>query len=195
MPLSLDGERVRFMRNIYFVRHSIQDLSVQDDASAPLTKAGNVLAKELTRLFINKSITAIYSSPYARAFQTVLPTAEKLDLIIDTHADLRERQAIWRVDWQEHLANLWQDFELKADGEESFADVERRIVPAFQQIYDDTEGDIIITGHGTALSVLFHHLTHGQFTFSDWQNMNMPDVYIGHFSDKNVFVGLEKIAR
>ena len=61
------------MRSIYFIRHSIRDFTVREDKEVPLTAEGVVLAEKLTPFFINKEITAIYSSTYLRAVQTAKP--------------------------------------------------------------------------------------------------------------------------
>ncbi|MEX0380642.1 histidine phosphatase family protein [Leuconostoc sp. MS02] len=172
---------MKMITNVYFIRHSIRDMAIQDDRSAPLTKAGYLLAEGLTSLFKEVQITAIYSSPYNRARQTVQPTATLLNLPIITVDDLRERRTIPCQDWEAHLQRLWTDFNLSWQGEESLMAVSNRVVAAFKTILSSKSGDFIIASHGTALAVLFHALTDGQFTFEDWQKMSMPEVYVAQF--------------
>lgn len=182
------------MRKIYFVRHSVRDAKIKDDYSAPLTIEGKQLAHDLVGYFVDKNIKAIYSSPYQRALQTIEPTATTLGIEINLNAELRERQTNDQIDWQNHLEKLWQNFYFKTVGEESLATVQQRMKTAFYQIIDESSGEIIITSHGTALSLLFHYLTSGYFNFIDWQKMEMPDVYIGLFDENNQCISLTKEA-
>lgn len=180
------------MRKIYFIRHSIRDQTVTDDQSAPLTKQGQLLAQGLVDQFADCPVTAIYSSPYLRAMQTVAPLAASLALPIFPVPAFRERQTIARPDWIAHLENLWLDFSLQAQGEESLAEVQARVVPAYEKILRDIPDNLIIAGHGTALAVLFHAITDGQFTFEDWQKMVMPDCYLATY-DHQVLTSFEHI--
>ncbi|WP_407152840.1 histidine phosphatase family protein [Leuconostoc mesenteroides] len=136
--------------------------------------------------FVDKNIKAIYSSPYQRALQTIEPTATTLGIEINLNAALRERQTNDQIDWQ--------NFYFKTAGEESLATVQQRMKTAFYQIIDESSGEIFITSHGTALSLLFHYLTSGYFNFIDWQKMEMPDVYIGLFDENNQCISLTKEA-
>lgn len=174
------------MRKIYFIRHSIRNQAIIDDATAPLTTTGHQLAKKLAGKFENVSVAAIYASPFLRAVQTVEPLAHQLHLPIITIPELRERQTQQRSDWLTHLQLLWHDFSQHDEDEESLAAVRERIVPAYQQILHDSTGDLVIASHGTALAVLFNDLTNGQFTFTDWQEMTMPDCYKATYEDNQL---------
>jgi 2,3-bisphosphoglycerate-dependent phosphoglycerate mutase len=52
------------MTQLYFVRHSVPDLSIKDDLKRPLTKNGIDKANELVGIFDNIKIDCIFSSPY-----------------------------------------------------------------------------------------------------------------------------------
>lgn len=169
------------MRKIYFIRHSIRDQAIIDDATAPLTAVGHQLADKLVKQFEDISVAAIYSSPFLRAVQTVEPLSSQLDLPIMTMAALRERQTRQRFDWLAHLQMLWTDFSQHDEDEESLSAVRERIVPTYQKILYDSTGNLVIASHGTALAVLFNDITNGQFTFADWQEMTMPDCYVATY--------------
>ncbi|MCW6680336.1 phosphoglycerate mutase family protein [Aerococcaceae bacterium NML130460] len=55
------------MTTIYFVRHSIRDISVRNSVTAPLTPKGRELARQLADFFVDKDITAIHCSPLINA--------------------------------------------------------------------------------------------------------------------------------
>lgn len=181
------------MKKIYFVRHSIRDKRIEDDRQAPLTQRGRELADQLSRYFQDKRIQSIYSSPYLRALETIQPTAESLQLAIIKSEMLRERQSSWQADWQKHLQYLWTDFHCQFPNEESLAQVQKRMVTFFADPIRSNNNNMIICSHGTALSLLFNHLTAGQFSFEDWQSMNMPEVYLLTLSSDDQFIGLKKI--
>ena len=49
------------MTHIYFIRHSIPDLSIKDE-TRPLSKEGLIKAKELVNIFQNLHIDDMFSS-------------------------------------------------------------------------------------------------------------------------------------
>ncbi|MFT8916350.1 MAG: histidine phosphatase family protein [Oenococcus sp.] len=181
------------MKRIYFVRHSIRDNRIKNDRKAPLTQQGKKLADALSSYFQDKQIQSIYSSPYLRALETIQPTAKSLQLPITQSEMLRERQSSWQTNWQQHLQSLWADFQCQFPNEENMAQVQKRMVAFFAEAIRSADNNMIICSHGTALSMLFNHLTAGQFSFKDWQSMNMPEVYLLTLSSNDRFVTLEKI--
>lgn len=51
-----------------------------------------------------------------------------------------------------------------------------------------SKGDIIISSHGNALACLFHKFTEGNFSYTDFQKMQMPDMFATHFDDENKII-------
>ncbi|WP_114602871.1 histidine phosphatase family protein [Staphylococcus sp. EZ-P03] len=165
---------------IYFVRHSLRDNSVKEDAIAPLTREGLKKAEELAFYFEDKNIEQIYASPYRRVMDTVLPTAQRLKLSINKDEGLRERKiGRWVEDFYEFAEKQWQDFDYKLENGESLNEVQNRIVQTYHQIIENNEAEtLLICGHGTALSLLFNHLTNGRFGHKDFLQMKMPSIYL-----------------
>ena len=98
------------MKNTYyFIRHA-HSIYTPDEINRPLSDKGQASLAQLDFL-ADKSITAIYSSPYCRAIQTVEPFAQSLKLAIQTDKRLIERklssQAITDQDFEEALMKLW----------------------------------------------------------------------------------------
>ncbi|MCR8969348.1 histidine phosphatase family protein [Facklamia sp. 7083-14-GEN3] len=144
------------MRKIYLVRHSIRDLTVKNE-QAPLTDEGKKLAEKLASFFEEKEISEIYSSPYLRVKQTIEPTAERLDLKIFYQKDLRERTiGEWVEDFPSFSQNQWNNFNYKLTTGESLNEVSHRVLSCFEEIIEQSQGNIIIASHGTALSVLMN---------------------------------------
>lgn len=179
------------MQTVFFVRHSIRDLSYQIDETAPLTRLGHQRAQELVPFFNSYSLTAIFSSPYLRTLSTIQPLAAARQLPIQkVPAFIERRVGTWVDDFPRFAHHQWQDFDYALPEGESLHDVKHRIVPAFQDLLAKTPGNFLICGHGTALSVLFHHLTEGAFGYPEFQEMPMPAIYQGSFSAQQKLLSL-----
>lgn len=165
---------------IYFVRHSLRDNSVKEDVIAPLTAEGLKKAETLASFFEDKNIEQVYASPYRRVMETVLPTAQKLKLLINKDEGLRERKiGRWVEDFYGFAERQWQDFDFKLENGESLNEVQNRIVQTYHHIIENNEVQtLLICGHGTAMSLLFNHLTNGEFDYEDFLQMKMPSIYL-----------------
>lgn len=180
------------MKTIYFLRHSIRDTTVHHE-QAPLTTEGQLLAQAISRSFLDKNITQIYSSPFQRTLDTVQPTAEKLGLPIQKLDWFQERKVgAWLADFDTFAQKQWYDFDYKEINGESLNDVKKRILPPFKNLLKGFDEKTLICGHGTALSVLFHELTTGAFHYQDFKEMAMPDLYELTFQ-KETLVQFKKV--
>ncbi|QHW36890.1 histidine phosphatase family protein [Staphylococcus ursi] len=166
------------VKTVYFVRHATRDHTVKSD-TAPLSEIGRREAERLVDWFEGKCIDAIYSSPYARTIETVVPLASVANLDIQIVEGLRERViGEWVDDFYTYAAKQWMNFDYRLHGGESLKHVQQHIVPSFQDILSQETGEtIVISGHGTSLAVLFHSLTDGAFAYEQFKQMTMPDVY------------------
>lgn len=175
------------MSKLYFIRHSIRDISYRHDESAPLTEDGVRLALDLVEIFKNKEIVQIYSSPFKRALDTVKPIAEDKGLKIEIVDNFYERTVgDWIDNFSEFAERQWKDFDYKLENGESLNEVKQRIVPAFEDIINKSEGDLIICGHGTSFSVLFHEITNGKFGYKQFSEMQMPDVFVHEIGSTSI---------
>lgn len=181
------------MKQIYFIRHSIRDTSIQDDLTAPLTLKGQQLAEELKRIINLEYVDKIYSSPCVRAVQTVEPISESISKPIVIKENLREREINeWLIDFDEFAKKQWDDKNFKTNCGESLVEVRKRAVTCFEEIVTDSSQKVVISSHGTFLACLFHELTSGQFAYLDFLNMTQPDVYLGLFDEKNQLIELKR---
>ena len=143
--------RIRAMKTIILIRHSepIKDRTMPT-AELPLSEQGHLRARELFSLDVFRSVDAVYSSPYRRAYST----AEKLHKPLNVDARLRERElgnpdtlnaAFWNRQYEDH--------DYKNDGGESLNDVRERMTSAIHEIMAAMQdGDTVaVISHAAAI--------------------------------------------
>ena len=176
------------MTHIYFVRHAQKDLTNHDDATRSLTEKGHRDAALVTAYLADKTIDAVYSSPYCRAVDTIRPFAEKYGHTIRMDAEFREREInVWFEDFLSFAEKQWQDFDYKTETGESLNMVSRRIAGALDRILEAEAGrNVVIGGHGTAICMAIRRYR-PNFGFEDFMQMREKMPWIVHmaFDGKN----------
>ncbi|SHI20331.1 histidine phosphatase family protein [Sporanaerobacter acetigenes] len=171
---------------IYFVRHAEPDFSIKDDLTRPLTEQGVADAKKVTNALMNRDITAIYSSTYKRAIDTIKDFAENSGLEIITNNDFCERKVgEWVEDFRGFSEKQWQDFDFKLLGGESLREVQERNVTALFNVIRNNFGENVVIGtHGTALSTIINYFN-SNFEYADfWRIVDkMPYILCFIFND------------
>ena len=139
------------MKTIILVRHSepIKDRTIPTE-ELPLSEQGHIKAQELFSLDIFRSVEAVYTSPYRRAYST----AEKLNkrLLVDDR--LRERELgnpetlnaeFWNRQYEDHNYK-------NVDGE-SLNDTKERMTSAINEIISMIQnGDTVaVVSHAAAI--------------------------------------------
>ncbi len=147
-----------------------------------LSALGEEQVKRLTEYLKQFHIDEIYSSDLCRAYNTVLPTAERLGLQIHKREGLRE---IYAGEWEK---TSFTDLPVKfpetywtfqndignahPDGGESIADVFARIKETTEQILAENDGKTVLIGtHATVIRVmncLWHNDTLRNLQKYDW---------------------------
>jgi 2,3-bisphosphoglycerate-dependent phosphoglycerate mutase len=173
---------------IVLVRHA---LSVQPsengpaEFSRPLTPEGLHQADELVDPLSALRPAAIWSSPYLRAVQTVLPTAQALGLSLRKHEDLREWEdgLAFTNDWISHYEQSWADPSMTRPGGESLEQVTARAVRVIRTLAASFPGQLVLAaGHGTLIT----RALYGFGAPTDWtfaQRMPLPAIYRLQFAD------------
>ncbi len=165
------------MTVIYFVRHAHADWL--PDEQRPLSPRGSGDACKIATLLHAKPITAIYSSPARRAFQTVEPLGARLRLSICTIADLRERELSQTpvANFMAAVQQTWNNPTYALAGGESNRVAQQRGVKVVELLMrHHAHEHIAIATHGNLLALILQHYdTSVDFTF--WQSLTMPDVY------------------
>jgi 2,3-bisphosphoglycerate-dependent phosphoglycerate mutase len=123
-----------------------------DELRRPLAPAGLLQAQELTETLTALRPTAVWSSPYRRAVQTVEPAARALDLAVLTRWDLREwdHGLAFTPDWIPHYEHSWADPAFARPDGESLDHLTRRAVDAVRALATQHAGERVLVGsHGT----------------------------------------------
>jgi 2,3-bisphosphoglycerate-dependent phosphoglycerate mutase len=169
--------------DVLLVRHAeplpVGTPDILDD-DRPLTDSGRASARELAEELDGWEITAIYSSPYARAVETVTVLADRRGMRVQLLADLRERQLSGELHdaWQESLARSWTDFDFVMPGGESGRAAQRRAIATLDLLRarHPDGGRLVLGSHGNLISLILHALEPGiGFDFN--MAMPMPALY------------------
>lgn len=132
----------------------------------PLDEIGTSQAQSITKYIAeNYNVDSIYSSDLLRAYETVKPLADKLCLEVNKDEKIREVDVgKWQGMLIEAVKNQFpEQFEAyrtkpgltKFDDGESFEDVMRRGMSAFEKIAQENEGKTVVVGtHGGVIRVM-----------------------------------------
>jgi len=184
---------------IYYVRHA-QPLrsadSIYTDRTYPLTEKGLEDRKLVTEFLQDKNIDVILSSPFKRAVDTVAEFAEQFNHNIELIEDFRERAItdkwIGIEEFMIYARKQWEDFTYKLPKGESIAEVQGRNLAALANVLQKHRGkNIVIGGHGMALSTLLHHY---DSSFCPEQHIDMPMPWVVKMVfDGSAMMAMEKI--
>jgi 2,3-bisphosphoglycerate-dependent phosphoglycerate mutase len=145
---------------------------------APLTAKGFDDARELAQRLATLGVEAVYSSPYARAVQTIEPFAARQALPINIEPRLRERllSAEALDDWLDHVRLSFDNLDHRAPGGETLREAQMRGLAALQRVFDDGAASAAVVSHGNLLSSLLHRMD-PRFGFEAWRAMPNPALY------------------
>ena len=134
---------------------------VHDD-DRPLTDDGRSAADDLATELDGWEVTAIYSSPYARAVQTVAVLAERRGLPVQLIDDLRERRLSTEPhdEWRVTLERSWSDADFELPGGESSRTAQRRAIAILDLLRTRHAdgGRIVLGSHGNLISLILQAL-------------------------------------
>ncbi len=147
------------MTSIYFVRHAQPDYKFKNTSDRPLTNEGLQDRLKAADVLEKIDISAIYSSPYKRAYDTVLPLAERLGLEIVVDSRLRERLSGDVVgDFLDFTRRQWRNFTFKTKVGECLQEVQERNIEAVKAILAAHPNQNVVVGtHGTSLSTIINY--------------------------------------
>ena len=151
--------------DVLLVRHAepvaIGTPDVADD-DRPLTESGRSAAEELAAELDEWEVTAIYSSPYARAVETVSVLAQRRGIGVQLIDDLRERRLSLEPhdEWQDSLQRSWTDPDFALPGAESGRDAQRRAIAILDllRVRHPDGGRLVIGSHGNLISLILQAL-------------------------------------
>ena len=165
------------MTTVYFIRHAESDISVRDPQTRPLTPKGLKDRLLVTEFLQDKNISAVYSSPFKRAVDTVSDFAGRYGYKIFEVYDLRERLSdgnsslMEKKDFFAFIKKQWDDFSFTLSDGECLNAVQKRNIDALNEILIQSENKNIAIGtHGTALSTIINHYDKS-YGFDDFMSM------------------------
>jgi 2,3-bisphosphoglycerate-dependent phosphoglycerate mutase len=151
-----------------------------DDDDRPLSDAGRLAADELASELEAYTVTAIYSSPFPRALETVAPIARGRGMEIQLLADLRERRLSPEPmdDWRTALERAWTDADFAPPGGETGRDAQRRAVAILDLLRSrhPDGGRLVLGSHGNLISLILQALE-PDVDFAFHMAMPTPAVY------------------
>jgi 2,3-bisphosphoglycerate-dependent phosphoglycerate mutase len=162
--------------SIILVRHAqTMGQGSQDDLTADGRRAAAQLVPRLEGL----GVDAIFSSPYLRAINTVVPCATNLGQPVQIIDDLRERVLSGAAlpDWQDHLRYSFIDRDYVLPGGESMRQTEARALTALRRISDAGHKLPVVASHGGLIASLLSGID-PHFGFDDWAALANPDLFI-----------------
>lgn len=160
---------------LYLVRHC-QATGQEPDAS--LTEIGQQQAIALASWLNDVSIGRIISSPFVRAYQSIVPLSEDLGLTIEIDDRLVERvlSPVPLDYWRQRLAETFIDLDLSFGGGESSHTAMMRGVSVVNQAMQQTTGSIVLVTHGNLMTLILKHFNK-QVGYAEWENLQNPDIY------------------
>jgi 2,3-bisphosphoglycerate-dependent phosphoglycerate mutase len=169
--------------DVILVRHAepmpFHTRDVLDD-DRPLTDAGRAAAQELAAELDGWEISAVYSSPYERAVETMTILADRRGLEVQLLDDLRERRLSVEPTeaWRDSLARSWTDADFALPGAESGRDAQRRAIGTLDllRVRHPDGGRLVIGSHGNLISLVLQALEPG-VGFDFHMAMPTPAVY------------------
>lgn len=171
---------------LYLVRHC---QATGQEPDAPLTELGKQQAISLADRFRKVPIGRIISSPFTRAYQSVMPLSERLGLTVEVDERLIERvlSPVPLDNWRKRLAETFVDLDLSFEGGESSRIAMTRGVAAVHQAIQETTNSVIIVTHGNLMTLILKYFDE-QIGYAEWEKLQNPDVYRVNFSSEGTSV-------
>lgn len=175
------------MTKIFYVRHAEPNYHNHDDATRELSPKGMLDRKLVTQFLLDKEIDIAVSSPFKRAIDTIQEFTDLADLEIEIIEEFRERKvdSVWIDDFESFTRNQWRDFSFKLSDGECLQEVQKRNIAALLRLIEKYRGkNIVIGGHGTALSTILNYYD-ASFGYKSFANMKekMPWIVELHFDN------------
>jgi 2,3-bisphosphoglycerate-dependent phosphoglycerate mutase len=163
------------VRRLFLVRHCE---SMGQEASAPLTTAGQTQAVHLADHLEMLGVDLLVSSPYTRAQQSIAPLAQRLGLPVESDARLAERvlSAEPLAHWREAIEQTFVDLDLVWPGGESSRTAMARGRAAIDALLARPERVMVAVTHGNLMTLVLRSFE-PQCGFQTWEHLSNPDVY------------------
>ena len=151
------------------------------DNERGLSAEGQRAAADLAARLHMAPITAIYSSPYRRAIETVEPLAARLELQVRVRDDLAERWLADRIleeeEWLDAYRRTWDDIDLRPQGGEARRTTQDRALAALADLRRQHAGEtVVVSSHGGLIGCLLRAMDE-DMAFERALEMPMPALF------------------
>lgn len=159
---------------VYLIRHAhVEPMNDRHASLWSLSARGEEQAQAVAALPFWSQITAIYSSPEAKAQGTVAPTGKPIT-ILEELGEL-DRPVGLIADYQAAVAACFAEPSRSVNGWEPAGQVQRRIQQAVARCVEGAAGPIAIVSHGLAFSLFLAGLAGKPApTIAEWRAIPMP---------------------
>ena len=165
------------MSTFYLVRHAHTDWTPDENRS--LSAQGSEDANRVANTLSEYPISAIYSSPERRAYQTISPLTRRLHLSIHMELDLQERRLGDGVfeDFFKAVEETWRNPTFAHPGGESNVIAQKRGIAVVQQLLVKHPAQhIVISTHGNLMALVLQ-IFDPSVDFMFWKSLTLPDIY------------------
>ena len=186
-------------KKIYLVRHGKAAMDGLD-RERNLDEDGKVqaisLCKKIKEKFKERKIK-IFSSPFARAMQTIENLSQDMDIKIQQTASLEEIKMGKDPQLNKHqiIEKMWADDNFKTENGVSQLKHVSIIKGELDKIFNDfynNEYDLILVSHGNSIGIILKYFFDIKFTFEDWKKISMPDMYYLEFNNENKIINYKR---
>ncbi len=194
-------------KKLYLIRHGKASME-GSDRERVLDEDGIIqatsLCKKIKNQFKDKQIRLI-SSPFRRAVQTIEKLSEDFKVDIEQNSSLEEIKIgkDEKISKHQIIEKMWSDENFKVLNGSSQLEHVNNIKTELNKILKDfyeNEYNLILVSHGNTIGIVLKYFLSQKFTFNDWKNISMPDMYSVSFDENNKVVefkrdveGIEKI--
>ena len=194
-------------KKLFLIRHGKAEME-GSDRERILDKDGIIqaisLCKKIKSQFQDKSVRLI-SSPFKRAIQTIEKLSEDFHVKIEENSSLEEINIGKDKNLSKHeiIKKMWDDENFKVENGSSQSDHIEQIKVELNKILNDfyeKDYNLILVSHGNSIGIILKYFLNQKFTFDDWKNISMPDMYSVSFDENNKVIdfqrdveGIEKI--
>jgi 2,3-bisphosphoglycerate-dependent phosphoglycerate mutase len=171
------------MITFYLVRHAHAVFT--PDENRPLSAQGYQDAHRVADILQKYPIDSIYSSPFRRAHQTIIPLAIRLSLQVHIMLDLCERRLgnTSTEDFFKSVGETWRNPSFAYPEGESNAAAQERGMGVVHRVQKELfAGHIVISTHGNLMALILQWFD-PTIDFVFWKLLTMPDIYelcLGH---------------
>jgi 2,3-bisphosphoglycerate-dependent phosphoglycerate mutase len=161
-------------KTLFIVRHAKAE---GQEPTAKLSAEGVFQADQLKEQLKKLQIEKIICSPLSRAIQTIKPFVDEKGIHMEIDDRLAER--ILSVhdmdDWQDRLAQTFNEHDVRFEGGETSREALARIGGVVQDVLKRNETTLLVS-HGNLISLFLQSLDN-QFGFHEWQAMKNPHIF------------------